>query len=331
MNIKTKYFYHNPKPMNTINSTRNLKLILILIASIIVIQCKSESSSDIEKEPIPKVQKTVSSCSNYLLKNKKNNWNISILLDLSDRISEDKHPNPTMEYFQRDLGYIQTISKSFIDHIKTKKLVLMNDNMQVYFEPEPADASINEKAKQLQISFDKNLTEKQITEVQKKYTTIPSEIYSVAQKNNNYLGSDTWNFFKDKVKRYCIKECNRNILVILTDGYMFHVDSKLKENNLTSYITPKTLRNFGLYKSNWMSLMKEKNFGFIPASSGLEDLEVLVLGVVNHDKKRNQYGFYVLEKYWQNWFESMGIKKYEIYGAELPANMENTIKKFLNE
>ncbi|MFD0993181.1 hypothetical protein [Tenacibaculum geojense] len=316
--------------MNNLKVYKIIKLTTTLLLVLLLVECKAENTSEIKKETEAKENKSTSDCPNYLLKNKENNWNVSILLDLSDRISETKYPNPTMEYFQRDLGYIQTIATSFLDHIKTKKMVLMNDYMQLYFEPEPADASINEKAKQLQISFDKNLTQKQINEFENKYAAIPSEIYSIARSNSTYLGSDTWRFFKDKVKRYCIKECNRNILVILTDGYMFHVDSKLKENNRTSYITPKTLRNFGLNTSSWENKMKEKNFGFIPANSNLEELEVLVLGVVNHDKKANPYGFDIMKKYWENWFDSMGIKKYQVYGAELPANMENTINQFLN-
>ncbi|WP_299121993.1 hypothetical protein [uncultured Tenacibaculum sp.] len=307
---------------NTINN-------IVLIVLIVFISCTNNEKEKKDLQAVIKETKKEGECPEYLLKNKKNNLNISILLDLSDRIDEKKYPNTSMEYFQRDLGYINSISNSFLEHIQNKKLVLINDDMQIYFEPAPANITINQKSKELKVSFTKNLTKELIENTKKKYTTIPKEIYTLAKENGKYLGSDTWRFFKDKAKRYCIKECNRNILVILTDGYMFHTDTKLKEKNLTSFITPRTLRNFGLNNSRWEETFEKKGFGFIPASKKLNNLEVLVIGLVNHDKKRNPYSQDVVKKYWSKWLENMGIKKYEIYGAELPSNMDNTIRNFI--
>lgn len=307
---------------------KNITNSTILLALFLFLSCKNDS---IEKKElkIEEIEEKNIDCPKYLFKNKDNNLNISVLLDLSDRINEEKYPNASMEYYQRDLGYIHTIANSFLEHVQTKKLVLMNDNMQIYFEPEPEDVTINQKSKQLQAIFTKNLTQEQIKITKDRYETVPEEIYNIAKTNGKYLGSDTWRFFKDKVKRYCIKECNRNILVILTDGYMYHVDSKLREGNLTSYITPSTLRAFGLNNSKWENTMEKKGLGFIPATKDLNNLEVLVIGLVNHDKKQNPYAYDIMKKYWGNWFESMGVNKYEIYGAELPSNIEKTINKFI--
>ena len=205
----------------------------------------------------------------------------------------------------------------------------MNDKVQLYFEPEPLEKSINEKANTLKTSFNKSLKNVDIEMFKSNYEKIPREIYNLAQKDANYIGSDTWRFFKDKVKRYCIDECYRNILVILTDGYMFHEDSKFEEGVLTSYITPSSLRKLGLNKSNYKQIIENEGFGFIPANSNLEDLEILVLGIVNHDKKNNPYGKDILEIYWKEWFEKMGVKRFEIYGAELPTNLESSISNFI--
>lgn len=308
---------------------KNITKLTVLLITINFISCNSNEKEKKDLETVVKKIKKERSCPEYLFNNKKNNLNISILLDLSDRIDEKKYPNISMEYFQRDLGYINSISNSFLEHIQNKKLVLMNDDMQIYFEPEPANITINQKSKELKASFTKDLTKDLINKTKEKYQNIPNDIYSLAKENEKYLGSDTWRFFKDKAKRYCLKECSRNILVILTDGYMFHTDTKLRENNLTSFITPSTLRKFGLNNSQWEEIFEKKKFGFIPATKNLNNLEVLVIGLVNHDKKRNPYGQDIIKKYWSNWFESMGVKKYEIYGAELPSNMDSTIKKFI--
>lgn len=326
--FKIEFSYLNLKIMKKIHT-------ILLIFSFLIFSCKNDklkienSTNQIEEVSKTEVKTTQNDCPNHILKNKVNNLNISILLDLSDRIDNKKYPNQSMPYFKRDLGYIKTISNSFVEHVSKKKLIMMSDKIQIYFEPEPLDATINEKAKILKTYFDKNLKSESIKNFQKNYETIPQEIYSLAQKDANYIGSDIWRFFKDKAKRYCLNDCSRNILIILTDGYMYHKDSKFKENNLTSYITPEYLRNSKLSTSGWKEKIQNDKFGYIPASFDLKDLEVLVLGIVNHDNEKNPFGRDVIEQYWSDWFVSMGIKKYEILGAELPSNLESSISKFI--
>ena len=323
--INTKYFYLNRNIMKSFKYT----IIPFLGFLLFSFSCKNNEKKEEELSTIQANKVTKATCSNHILKNKQNNLNISILLDLSDRIDEQKYPNPTMEYFKRDLEYINTIATSFSHHVQQKKLVLVHDKIQIYLEPEPSDFTINKKSQELKTIFTRELTKESLENTSKNYKKMPEEIYSLAKKEEKYLGSDTWRFFKDKVKRYCVDTCNRNILIILTDGYMYHEHTKIKEQNKRSYVTPSVLRNLGLNKSNWVQKMNEKNIGFIPATSALNDLEVLVLGIENHDKKRNPYGKEVLEKLWANWFKEMGVKRFEIYGADLPTHMEKTISNFI--
>ena len=84
-----------------------------------------------------------------------------------------------------------------------------------------------------------------------------------------------------------------------------------------------------MYNSQWKETIKKEGVGFIPATNGLDDLEIMVIVLVNYDKKYNIYGFDIVKEYWSNWFETMGVKRYEIYGAELPSNIEQAIKRFI--
>ncbi|MDN4029671.1 hypothetical protein [Chryseobacterium gambrini] len=129
-----------------------------------------------------------------------NNINVSILIDLSDRIDPKTNPNPTMEYFQRDTEYIKAIEKGFLNHIKSKKIITYEDQMQVFFNPEPLDPKMNELTKELKVSFDKNTPRNYFDQVDKKYSELPTTIYQSAIKDGNYVGSDIWEFFKNKVK-----------------------------------------------------------------------------------------------------------------------------------
>lgn len=254
--------------------------------------------------------------------------NITLLLDLSDRINPNKYPNPSMEYYMRDVAYIKSISEAFDSHMRQKKVRQMNDDIQVFFDPEPLNGNINSIAHSLKYSINRNNASlENLDEIKSTYNTKPLEIYDLAIKDNNFIGSDTWRFFKDKVKDYSISENHRNILVVFTDGYIFHEDTKMKEDNKTSYLTSQVIRNYGLNNKNWKESMETKGYGFIPANTNLENLEVLVLGI-NPDSK-NPYEKEIIFKYWEDWFEAMGIGRYEIKTADLPTNLDKIIKDFI--
>jgi len=261
-----------------------------------------------------------------------NNINVSILLDLSDRIDPDKNPNPAMPYFQRDMEYIKAIQKGFIDHIKTKRIITYDDQMQVFFNPEPSDPKINQFTKDLKVSFNKNTSKDYFTSVEKKYAEIPSYIYQSAIKDGNYIGSDIWEFFKNKVKDYCIKSDRRNILFILTDGYMYHKDSRFEEKNdnsyKTSYLTSKLIKANNLTTSGFKTDIEKNGYGFVKANDNLNNLEVIVLGI--NPEKGNPFEEAVIKEYWENWFKEMKIKNYQIKSADLPSNIEPIILKAIS-
>lgn len=266
-------------------------------------------------------------CEDYILENKTNNLNISILLDLSDRIDL-----PQQQI--KDSSYILSLAKSFNSHVKGKKLGLLYDKMEVFFEPAPSNAEINTLAEQLKIGYVKGVSKEEwMPKTLERYASMPTQIYELARaasKGKEYPGSDVWNFFKYQVKDYCMDECHRNILVILTDGYMYYDKSVMKQMNKTSYLTPNLLAQLNLNKSDWKEEMEKKDLGFIPATSGLEDLEVLVLGIQNNNES-NPYTQDILHAYWEDWLREMGVKESNIKlkNADIPSSMEKVIFDFI--
>lgn len=257
-----------------------------------------------------------------------NNINVSILIDLSDRIDPTTNPNPTMPYFQRDVEYIKTIEKGFLNHIKSKKIITYDDQMQVFFNPEPSDPKINDFTKELKVSFDKDTPKSYFDEVNKKYSELPLHIYQSAIKDGNYVGSDIWEFFRNKVKDYCIKNDRRNILFILTDGYMYHEDSKFSQDKKTSYLTSKLIKSNHLTTTDFKTVIEKNKFGFVKANDKLNNLEVIVLGI--NPEKGNPFEEAVIKEYWENWFKEMKIKNYQIKSADLPSNLEPIILKVIS-
>jgi len=258
----------------------------------------------------------------------KENLNISFLLDLSDRISPQKYANESMEYYQRDVAYIKSVSEAFVSHLKRKKVREMDDKIQLFFDPEPLNQTINKISNDLRYHVNRNNASLEIlAEIEQMYSEKPLKIYEYAIEDAKYVGSDTWRFFKTKASDYCTDNNYRNILIVLTDGYIYHEDKKIMEGNKSSYLVPQLVNRLKLNNKNWKETIENKEIGFISTGMDLSNLEVLVLGI--NPSKNNPYEEDVILKYWSDWLEDMQVKKYEIKTAELPSNMDKIIKEFI--
>ena len=148
------------------------------------------------------------------------------------------------------------------------------------------------------------------TNFQKNLTQIYDE--TIAQKR--WVGSDIWGFFSNGiVDKLCIRKGYRNILVILTDGYLYHEDNKVVDGKAYSYVLPQTLSIEGS-----SLILKHK---------GLTDLEVLMLEVNPYTPKQHDALISVLE----NWFKGMEIEKFVVSETALPVNTEVYIDSFIND
>ncbi len=310
------------------SSTKYYLHYALLMVGLVLISCTKEKKETLDEDYIVKRESVAnnSKCPEYILKEKENNLNISILLDLSDRIEDQKTK-------ERDSAYLSSLAKVFVNHVKSKKLILLEDKMQLFFNPEPSDDKINDIAEKLRVRFTRETSKESLTEAQTLYDEHPSRLYALAQDDakeaGGYPGSDIWRFFKDNVKDYVMDDCHRNILVLLTDGYMYYDGTVMKEKNKTSYLTPRSLKALQLNKSNWEQKIEDGQLGFIPANSDLDDLEVLVIGITSHNE--NPYAKDIMEVYWREWFDAMGIKKYKIKNAGLPSNMEKVMSDFIQK
>ena len=253
------------------------------------------------------------------------NLNISFLLDLSDRIDPKKNP----DFYQRDLQYIKSVEKAFIDHIKRKKILLLNDQMQVFFDPVPKMPGIDNLSQQLKVSFNKSTSKKDIGNADKNFAEVPAKIYQYAIKDGHYVGSDIWKFFKNNVQDYCIKAQHRNILVILTDGYMYHRKNIILEGGKSSYITPAFIKLKKLTSSDYASIIKKNNLGFIPFSHNLKDLEIIVLGI--NPSEKNPYEEDIIKQYWADWFKAMKVKKFYLQTTDLASSLDPVIQKIIQD
>ena len=291
--------------------TRNL--IIGVIATIAFASCggsgskEAESTGEIAGSSVSKSDKPL---------------NISIYLDLSDRLKRDLTPSQK----DRDLAIVSHIADYFREQTVGPKILQSKNNIKVFFYPAPNSSDIATLAEDLCIDITKfNGVEKRVVldgdanqgkpSLKERFNKNLSAIYDKTLEANQWPGCDIWDFFSNKnVDTQCIREGFRNILVILTDGYLFDEKHKVQDGNAFSFVTPATLKN--------------PNTSLIVKRTGLENLEVRILEVnptdINH---RDQ-----LKSVLENWLKGMGVKEENITVSQtdLPSNTQTIVNSFLN-
>ena len=280
-----------------------LPLIIVAIAtSMMVINCKVDEK---EGSGCKRIDDTIATAKPL---------NISVYLDLSDRLQRELTP----AQFERDTAIICHLVDKFITDCQTNgKIINSKNHFQIFFYPAPNSSEIAVLAKGLNVDLSKTqIAEKKVelNAMKERFTSNLQKIYEGAIKDQQFVGSDIWGFFSNKtVDNLCIRPGYRNILVILTDGYLYHAANKTSEGNAYSYITQQTVQN--------------PNSSLLVKRDGLEDLEVLMLEVNPLQPSQREKMISVLEE----WFRSMGVKHFVVSDTDMPVNTEAYIDNFIEQ
>lgn len=284
--------------------SKHLIIIALIAIFAIVSSCITDDNSKSSTEAITP---TVDSDLNRPL-------NISVFLDLSDRLDRDLVPSQ----FDRDTAIIGTLVQLFMEDCIHKGRIINSENhFQIFFHPVPKSTEIATLASGL--NFDMSSTpiaekKKVLVEMREKISTNVSQIYQNTLAAKSWPGSDIWAFFTDKkVDTQCIRKGYRNILVILTDGYLYYEHNKRQNGNAYSYVLPQTL--------------KDPESSLIVGREGLDNLEVLLLEVNPYEPLQRNKLIQVLE----GWFKGMGVTHFVVADTDLPVNTETVIKSFIKQ
>lgn len=265
---------------------------------------------------------------------KSDNFNISILLDLSDRVVE---PPLSPSQKERDLEIVSSVIDVFRSNMKKKGAYLAKDKMRVIFSPPPSDPNVNNIANRLSVDLSKldNASKKEIYDnIEKDFEDGLEEIYDLTIENSKWLGSDIWRFFKYDVD-LCIEQdpTYKNVLIIVTDGYLYHKQSEQIKDpnhpNRTAFITPKFLQRKGFWNNpNWREKFENEDFGLISHERNFANLDVLVLEINPSPNHRDDQD--IIRAYLVKWFEEMGITSpsLTVYDTDLPVNTKRRIELF---
>ena len=258
--------------------------------------------------------------------------NLTILLDLSDRIDPKTNPdNP--QHFEKDSVLIRYLTDHFLREMNSKGNYMAKGKMRLIFHPNPPDPGVNLAAEQLNIDLSKMDTKGKKTMYDSLGQMVSkniSIIYRSIMNQAKWPGSDIWRFFKNDVKDVAIDKDSsyRNILVIFTDGYIYHEDSKDQYGNRYAYILPELFDKYKLRNNNsWAKKIDKLDFGLISKRADLDQLEVLVLEVSPSSKYKNDED--IIRKIMEKWFSEMKVKKWKILNSDLPERSKQKIDNFL--
>lgn len=236
--------------------------------------------------------------------------NISVYLDLSDRLMREL----ATEQADRDTAIIMYLAQKVKEQAVKHRIVGSKDHLKVFFYPTPKDSKVNIYAQNLDFDLaqikDPKEKKERLLNFEQDFRESLTHIYNKAKEEHNWVGSDIWGFFKKSVDNYCIRTGNRNILVILTDGYIYHQDNKQTNGNASTFILPETLSN--------------PNASLMVARSGLDNLAVLILEVNPIDPKQESE----MERILLDWLHAMGINKAYVGSTDVPSNTRSIIDNF---
>lgn len=262
-------------------------------------------------------------------------YNICVLLDLSDRINPEYHSYQ----ITKDKKIIERILSIFKKKVREKYIQGSRDKLQIAiaYQPVDYDATLQEAGDKFIVDMDK------LMPIQKRETfddmtaTITSAIdtvYSVATHSKKFVGADIWGFFMNELDNYTAQldsENIRNILIILTDGYIQFDNAVLDyrppgEGNRTTYMLVKMF----LDDPDWETKFdNEDDHGLISGDKDHRNWEVMVLEI-NPKSGPNTTEHKIIEKYWMKWLGEMNIKHRSFLTSSLTTKkIEGIIEGFL--
>jgi hypothetical protein len=260
---------------------------------------------------------------------------LCILLDLSQRVEPSVYP-ATPSHLERDLAVVGSLVGLFKEEMKEKKAALALGRIRTVFMPIPNDPEVNSHAQRLNIDLSAMHVKARhdvYNNIEAQYEESLRAIYTRILSEKRYIGADVWRFFKEgRVRDLCMADPSRyrNVLVIVTDGYIYHLDSRDKNGNRTAYITGPHLAASGLRNNvQWRNRFESQDFGLISTGQKLDGLEVLVVEVNPSAAHPNDYD--IIDAYLAKWFSEMGVSKYRQVKTDLPTNTVPVIKQTLNE
>lgn len=245
--------------------------------------------------------------------------NISVFLDLSDRLDSTCNGGFPVSQMTRDTAIVNALIDYFVDKCVKDTISENKNHFQILFHPTPKTSDIATLAANLNIDMSKISNpkdkRKKLVAMKENFSKSLSLIYEQTLRDKNWIGSDIWGFFCNKnakVDNLCIRKGYRNIMVILTDGYIYYEVNKERAGDSAKFILPSLVD-------------KVPDLALMAPRKGLDDLEVMMLEINPGKTVRLDKLISILE----TWLSDMGVKNKVVSETGMPSDTRTIIDNFL--
>lgn len=252
--------------------------------------------------------------------------NITILLDLSDRIKDSGR-------IEKDLFIIEQLLESFEKNQKKYGYQLSKDRVSVAVaHQQDACTSLFDYGNGLSIDMSIRGMNRPLFDKRKEaFKEKVKALYQDALQCKT-TGADIWSFFRDNLSA-CIKTPDlsqaafKNKILILSDGYLLFDKEICRSRGVGTYMgNLDRLR----HAKGWQKLFEEGSFK-LQAHKNIPNanLEAWMLGVTPVNPAQYPEEFAIIKKYWATWFNDMNIKNEIHMSEENRSNLANLVERFL--
>lgn len=255
----------------------------------------------------------------------KRHLNINVLVDLSNRIDPKADPKQPGQY-ERDLAVVRHLALMFRADVIQKTTFATEASLRVFFHPEPNDPAIQQASDKLVAVCEKGGMDAArrnralFRDLDSNLSLGMRTIHQKTLASGNFPGSQIWRFMKDEARLKCVKDTAkfRNLLVILTDGYLYHQANKQRAGNRYNYFE-RNLPHFTRFRDQGV-LAREfdrDDYGIMAFDSDLSGLEVLVMEVSPMAAHPEDYD--IIRAFWTKWLKELKVARYEVFKTQQPA------------
>ena len=260
--------------------------------------------------------------------------NIVIILDTSNRVSEEKHPGQ----IERDKEIIAEIVTEFEivvkKHIDASENLRYGDRLTLTIPTQPGVRPVPRQVL-------RNLT---IADGSREHTSLAGINKDVEKRKQSFLealntlytfvgqhkqtGSDIWEWFKYEAESYFL-ESHRNIVVCISDGYLNF------DKNIEAQRIPRTYMQVSKLRDNpeWEQKIRgSEGLLTVRKDLGRYNIDFLMSEIQLRTDKNGvpyQKDFEIIALYWEVWLNAMKIKSTDFGKVGHPVGQK--VKKLIEK
>ena len=258
----------------------------------------------------------------------KQSENYIVLLDLSDRLLNDKQA-------EQDIELIYHIFEQYESIVRNNLIINSKDKFRIVMAPQEKMAinrSLSESMfyldmSKIQIAEKRNELEKFKKDLKGNLNNLYAEAMRNKTKTSDFQGADIWKYFNDYLSGD-IEQENKNRLFILSDGY-FDFESASVKKNMGGKSTSSAFLSLVRGKTNWQKLIENKGYGIIPVNKQFDSLSVCLMEI--YPKYANLDETDMIQFVWKQWLCEMNIKEIGFMPHASIPKMEGQIDNFLSK